>query len=86
MYPLIITSNDLLKDTVLPVFKTLKTTGVYTLIHMNWSTLPSVMARTSVNYRLWLLPEYFWLAVPKTEAETSRYHTMTVFSHQQRCY
>ena len=33
MYPLIITSNDLLEDTVLPVFKTLKATGVYTLIH-----------------------------------------------------
>lgn len=38
MYPLIITSNDLLEDTVLPVFKTLKATGVYTLIHRKWST------------------------------------------------
>ena len=35
MYPLIITSNDLLEGNVFPVFKTLKAAGVYTLIHIN---------------------------------------------------
>ena len=39
MYSLIITSSDLLEVIALPVFKTLKATGVYTLIPINSSIL-----------------------------------------------